>query len=291
MERKSIVNPCLPYNYSRTYCALKRLVCRYRGLVRFSDTGTSQKKRNIPTIVLGRGNRKLLAAAAIHGREYVTTGYLLKCVEEYAESYVKADKISGFDLRDILCECSFYIVPVANPDSVEIALGRDKPFECSKDFCAYMYKDNARGVNLNANFPFEWDKVPACRHGGGAPASERETRFLMDLCMKHRFEKALSFHSRGGCVYWRDSKNGEIKGDGETAKNIALCCGLRLCPSTEKAEDYSGGFENWFRNTYKRPALCIELVSDENAPFDKSVSEFYKYTDFERTKNALLCAI
>lgn len=291
MERKSIVNPCIPYNYSRTYSALKRLVCRYAGLVRFADTGTSQKKRNIPSVVLGRGNKKILAIASVHGREYVTTGYLLKCVEEYAESYVRSDKIEDFDIREIFWEYSFYVVPMANPDSVEIALGRDEPYVKAEDFCAYEYKDNARGVNLNANFPFEWEKVPPSRHRGRSAASERETRFLMSMCRKHDFESALSFHSRGGCVFWRDSGNGEVKGDCTAAQKIALRCGLHLCPVTEKAEAYSGGFENWFRSTYKKPALCIELVGDEKAPFDKCCTEFYEYTDFERTKTALLCAI
>ncbi len=291
MEIKSIVNPCVPYNYCRTYSALKRLVCRYRGLVRFADTGTSQKKRNIPTIVLGRGNKKILAVASVHGREYVTTGYLLKCTEEYAESYVRSDKIEDFDIRDILSEYSFYIVPMANPDSVEIALGADEPYVLPKDFCAYEYKDNARGVNLNANFPFKWDKVPPSRYGGRGPASERETRFLMALCRKHDFLKVLSFHSRGGCIYWRDAGNGEVKGDCAAAQKIALRCGLRLCSVTESAEDYSGGFENWFRSTYKRPAFCIELVDDETAPFDECCTDFYRYTDFERTKTSLLCAV
>ena len=290
MDRTNIVNPCVAYNYCRLYPALKRLVCRYKGLVRFADTGTSCKNRNIPTVVLGTGKKKILALGSIHGREYVTAGYLLRCIEEYADAFEKRYKIDGFDMGDVLGEYSFYVVPNSNPDSVEISLGRDVPLGGVRDFCAYENKDNARGVNLNANFPFFWEKVPAVRHPGTAPASERETRFIMDLCRKHDFGKALSFHIRGGCIYWRDKGNAEVAGDSETAQRIALRCGLRLCPETEKVQDFSGGFENWFRYEYKKPAFCIELVHDERTPFDKCCRDFYSCVDFERTKTVLLCA-
>lgn len=291
MERKFITDPTTPYDYCRTYTALKRLVCRYKGLIRFLETGASFKKRCIPTIVLGKGEKKILAIASIHGREYVTTGYLLKCAEEYVRCYEGEDSIKGYNLREILREYSFYMVPMSNPDSVEIAMGRDKPVKIPMGFDFYMNKENARGVNLNANFPYKWEEVPQTRHRGKVPASEVETRFLMSLCKKYEFRMLFSFHIRGGCVYWRDSGNGVIKGDCQVVQRISLRCGLRVCPVTERAEDYSGGFENWFRNVFKRPAFCVELVADENAPFDKCCEHFYEYTDFEKTKEVLLCAI
>ena len=182
-------------------------------------------------------------------------------------------------------------MPVANPDSVEISLCFDEPFCKGEGFSHYSNKDNARGVNLNANFPFEWESVPKERHPGKGAASERETRFLINLCEKNKFEKMLSLHCRGGCIYWRDRGNGEIKGDFALADKIARGCNFYLCGETENAEDYSGGFENWFRHRFKKPALCIELVSVENAPFDLCCSEFEKYTDWQNTKNLFLRAI
>ncbi len=284
MERKVIVDPHYPYTYRRTLCAVKRLVCRYRGLLRIGETGSSEQGRNIPLLILGTGKRKILLIGSIHGREYVTTGYLLRCVEEYALSFQKAEIYGGFDLQSILQEYSFYILPVCDPDSVEIALGRALPVHRSEDFCAYTYKNNGRNVNLNANFPFEWQAVPKERQGGAFAASERETRFIMSLCEKHGFEKALSFHTRGGCVYWRDSVNGRVPHDRELAESISLCCRLKLCPVTSEKKDCAGGFENWFRYRCNRPSLCVELVSDETAPFDLACKEFEFYTDWEYTR-------
>lgn len=273
------IDPHIPYNYKRTSCTVERLCEKYRGIITRDICGKSEKGRNIYVLKLGCGKRKILFAGAIHGREYVTASFLFHSLELYA---------SGCEFRKIFEEYSFYVVPVCNPDSVEISLGLDVPFERLDSFCHYTNKDNARGVNLNANFPFEWDFVPKERHPGKSAASEKETRFLMELCERICFEKMLSLHCRGGCIYWKDRGNGEIKGDFLFADKIARGCNFYLCPVTENKEDYSGGFENWFRYRFKKPALCIELVSDENAPFDLCCTEFEKYTDWRNTKRLFI---
>lgn len=277
-----ITDPHIPYSYKRTSDTVKVLCEKHRGVLAKDICGKSEKGRNIYVLKLGCGKRKILFVGAMHGREYVTTSFLFRSLELYA---------SGCEYRKIFEEYSFYVVPVCNPDSVEISLGLDVPFEKNENFCHYTNKDNARGVNLNANFPFEWDSVPKERHPGKCAASEKETRFLINLCERNCFEKMLSLHSRGGCIYWKDMGNGETKGDSLLAEKIAKGCKLYLCSVTEKKEDYSGGFENWFRYRFKKPALCIELVSDENAPFDLCCAEFEKYTDWKNTKRLFLEAV
>ena len=291
MNRKDIIDPHYPYVYRRTVCAVKRLACRYKGIIKSGETGISTQGRNILSIILGKGKRKILLIGSVHGREYVTAGYLLKCVEEYASHFQRTENIGVFNIKNILSDFSFYIVPVSNPDSVEISLGRAYPVKKDKNFCAYTYKNNANNINLNANFPFCFEDVPISRQGGQSGASEGETRFIMTLCEKNDFETAISFHIRGGCVYWRDSKNGRIEGDRDIAENLKNICGFRLCEETKSPQDYSGGFENWFRYRFSRPALCVELVNQEDAPFDLICKEFEKYTDWERTKVAPLAAV
>lgn len=277
-----IVDPCIPFDYERTSRVITELCEKYRGIIRKDIVGKSEKGRNIYVIKLGSGRRKVLFVGAIHGREYVTANFLFYSMELYAGSD---------ECKEILREYTFYIVPVCNPDSVEIALSLDEPVCKEAGFCHDTFKDNARGVNLNANFPFKWKCVPVERHPGRCGASEKETRFLIKLCEENRFEKLLSLHSRGGCIYWRDKGNGIVKGDLSLAEKIAENCNFYLCPVTEKKEDYSGGFENWFRYRFKRPALCVELVSDENAPFDLCCKEFEKYTDWKKTKKLFSSAL
>lgn len=286
---EKIINPLHPYSYGRMCYAVKRLREEYTGLIDTVCTSRSTQGRCIPVLKLGHGKRKILAVSAIHGREYVSTGYILLCMEEYARAFFQREKYCGFDVRGLLEEFTFHIVPMSNPDSVEIALGRCYPCVRIDTFSPYFYKNNANNVNLNANFPFEWQAVPESRQGGSSAGSECETKFLMNICEKFGYEKMLSFHSRGDCLYWRDEGNGMVEKDKAVAQMLQEVCGFSLCKPTSKAENYAGGFENWFRYKYKRPAVCVELIKDKDAPFDVCCSDFYNLTRWEQTRCAMLC--
>ncbi len=286
--QKYSVNPQYPFTFIRTRYAVRCLQKKYPQIIKMIRGGCSEQGRDIFLLRFGKGEKKVLVTAAIHGREYVTTGFLLKILELYAEYFCENTFMECVSIRNLLDEFSFYIIPQCNPDSVEISLRRAKPSVKIENYIPYCYKDNARGVNLNANFPYLWEYVPKERNGGEYSASEKETRFLMDVCRKYEFEKMISLHTRGGCVYWRDKGNGEITGDKEFAHKLSHLCKLKLCKETEDIKSYSGGFENWFRYEFKRPAVCVELVNDEDAPFDLCCREFYTYTDWQNTKNILL---
>ena len=267
------------------------LAKRYGKILCVSDVYRSTQGRKIYVLKLGKGAKTILFTAAIHGREYVSTSFLLYITEFYARANEVGKRISGEDVRKIFREYSFCIVPVSNPDSVEIALKKENPNVNIGDFCAYTFKDNANGVNINANFPFCWDEVPENRHKGVCAASEKETQNLMSLCKKYDFQKMLTLHSRGGCLFWRDAGNGVVENDKELAQKIEKRCGFSLCPVTEDVKAYSGGFENWFRHKYRKAAICVELVKDENAPFDLCCRKFFEYTDWKKTKNLFLSVI
>ena len=286
-----IVNPCFPYTYRRVYYCVKSLLETYGEILSLEDTYISEQGRNIYILKLGKGKDKILFAGAIHGREYVTTSFLLYSAETYARAWYEDQNIGGRNIRKLLAENSFYIAIQSNPDSVEIALGRAKPEVYIRDFCFGEFKDNANGVNLNANFPFEWEYVPLRRHGGVFAASEKETKALINLCENHNFNTMVSLHCRGGCIYWRDGVNGVIPKDREVSERIADMCKLSLCGVTEKKEDCAGGFENWFRYRFKRVGLCVELVDDVNADFNICVRDFYRQTDWENTQNLFVSAV
>ncbi len=285
---EKIINPLYPYTYRRMCYSIKRLEEKYKGLIHTFCIAFSTQGRCIPVLSLGCGERKILGVSAIHGREYVSTGYILLCLEEYAEAFLCGETYCGYDVRGILKDFTFHIVPMANPDSVEIALGRVKPLVQVQNFNSYFYKNNANNVNINANFPFEWQAVPEYRQGGSSAGSEAETKFLIKLCEKQQYEKMLSFHSRGDCLYWRDEGNGEIEKDRAVAERLSEVCGFTLCTPTKEKSDYSGGFENWFRYKFRKPAVCVELIKDENAPFSMCCKDFYNLTRWEQTRGALL---
>ncbi len=288
-EKGFVTDPTLPYTPERLVRDAEKICKRYPALVKMSILGISPLGYPIPLINLGCGERKILAVAGMHGREYVTTGYLARCVEEYAEAADKNRLYGGFSLRKILRDNTFYCVPLANPDGMTIARGLHTPPDEYKGE-AGLFKNNSRNVNLNANFPFLWESVAKDRAGGESAASETETKILMQLCEENSFEMLLSFHCRGGTLYWRDEENGEVPCDEEISRRLSLLCGYSLEAVSRDVRLYSGGFENWFRHRFGKVGLCVELVREENADFSHICRDFYDAVDFANTRLTLLAA-
>lgn len=264
-----------PYGYTELLEDLLRLTALYNEKVCVEITGASVKGRLLPLIEIGNGQRKLLAVAAVHGREFISSAFLMRSVYEFLGKGTE------------LCGKSLFVLPMLNPDGVEIALSRDMPLIKKENFKAELFKNNANDINLNANFPFCFKRVPKSREGGTSAASEPETKALIKLCEKEGFSAAISLHARGNCIFWRDFGNGAVKGDKELAKSFENKCGFELIAPTKNAEDYSGGFENWFRCRCRRPALCIELVKDEDIGFSDMCRDFDRAVIWDNTKELL----
>jgi predicted deacylase len=263
-----IVNPLAPYDSSRLFHDTAALAQRYPAALSLSSIGKSALGKDIPLLKLGHGGRHVLWIGALHSREPITAAYLLLVAEEYANAYCGAAPYAGYSaerVKQLLSEFTVFIVPMANPDGVDIATaGGPANVEVAN---SGKWKCNANGVNLNRNFPFDWEKNKESVskynyefYKGPSAGSEPETKALMELCATTPFEHMVSCHTQGQVLYWRDNKNGEVPGDIELAGTIAGICGFRLLPSTKFASDgWGGGFENWFRSEYGRPGICLEF--------------------------------
>lgn len=237
--------------------------------------GFSEKGRKLVLIKIGSGSRCLLAVGGIHGRETVTSLFLMK-------------SLCSLDPDDpVFRDITLYAAPMANPDGVEIFLGRDKPNKQDEDFVPELFKNNANNVNLNANFPYIHTCVPKKRQGGNFACSESETRSLIKLCTCKNFSSMISLHARGNCIFWRDCGNGSVNGDFALTDALCKSCGFSAVLPTKSPADYSGGFENWFRHRFKRPALCIELVKDEDISYRDMRKHFESAVVWSKTKNLL----
>ena len=280
-----IVDPLEPYNSVRLYRDVQAIADRYPEIVTLDTIGRSVLGKDIPLLKLGVGRRPLLWIGALHGREVVTTGYLLLLAETYAQAYTHYEACGDTPAEKVqwlLDEFVIYIVPMANPDGVDIvtAGGTAEVYVQNPK----TWKSNANGVNLNRNFPFDWDSYkPKMDHpknnylnftGVGA-GSEPETQALMALCESVAFEHMVSCHCQGKVLYWRDNKNGPIPGDEALARAIAKTTGYRMLPSTTSAAaGWAGGFENWFRYRYNRPGVCMEFCRYNTVDFE-TMAKFY----------------
>lgn len=123
--------------------------------------GHSLRGRPIRVWHLGESGRPVvLLIASMHGDEAAPAQIL---------NTIRAGQaIMGVDL---------WVLPTYNPDGV-----------------AAHRRQNARGVDLNRNFPYRWADLDGPVESGSRPASEPETRAVMALLKRIRPDRIVSFH-------------------------------------------------------------------------------------------------
>jgi g-D-glutamyl-meso-diaminopimelate peptidase len=255
---------------------IKTLKKQYPGLVDYAWFGKSAAGVNIPVVTLGKGPKKILIVAAMHPAEHVTSLQVMRSIDTYACAYAKKQKIDGISVRDVLDRVTFYFVPTPNPDGIAIVMGtanaKQKALAVKavgekyyRNNRALHWKGNANAVNLNRNFPAKWaDQEKAYRkptslhYPGKAAASEPETKALMELCRAHDFAFMLSDHTYGQVLYWNDPYTGTIPGAASLLNKLKKATGYR--PDTTLPYYNGGRFEKWFRYTFNRPAVVVEML-------------------------------
>lgn len=131
----------------------------------------SVEGRALEITVLGDGEESVLLLATIHGDEWAGTPLL----ERLVRHLLAHPELAG-DRRVV-------VLPCANPDGY--AAGR---------------RTNARGVDLNRNFPAS-NRRTAARHGAHA-LSEPEAQFVRALVERERPTRIVSIHQPLGCIDW-----------------------------------------------------------------------------------------
>ncbi len=299
---KSIIDTTYAESYSSINSTIKKLYALYPDKITITSLGTSEAGNNIPMITLGKGKKKALIVGAFHAREHITTKYILRCIEDYCFATTTASgKMGSFNIRSLLNEYTLYIVPCTNPDGLEIIRSRLTPKNHKvKDLSEY--KANYNGVDLNRNFPLAWDKInngvtkPSDYYFKGYSAGDqKETQALMTLCENNSFEFMLSIHIKGNCLYWGDTYNTKYNSQYKAfAKDIADTCGFYMTQPTKEATSYGGGFENWFRHTYNRPGVCVELSDVDNTvkPLgNANYKDFDGFVNYKYSKYAIAAAM
>lgn len=271
VEEKNIINYKSRQTYSMMWKGIENLCKEYPEILSYSVYGKSTKGRSLPLVKMGTGAKKGLIVAGIHGTEHITTTYALRCIEDYCRAYKNGGRYGNYNLVDLFAKYTLYVVPNCNPDGSEIAHNGDSPLVSVANFKRWEYKANANGVNLNRNFPFYFDGINLMKnpkpdneyYKGPSGGSEIETKELMELCNENSFSFMLSLHARGNITYWSDVITPNAGGitSGLCSKIQSITGIVKTSSPTSNPSSYGGGFENWFRYTYQRPGICVELMN------------------------------
>lgn len=296
----AIVNPYVPYTWDRMTAEARKLRDAYPGLIQLASAGSSVEGRDLLVIRLGTGDRKILLLGAHHAREYITSSFLMKMVEAYAEKASKDQPFGDYYPAELLSRVTLVVVPMVNPDGVNLvnnglkAVNRQEEVEAMAMVGSgyRAWKANINGVDLNRQYPAWWEEKhdvvgrPASENfKGTASATEPEVRAMMDLARSDDFMLSASFHAKGEVIYWADSGTVDaIDGAKAIARRMEKLTGYELMPVSGKPSVYGAGFENWFRKEFLRPSFCIELtpgngtdMPHDDAKFDSLVWEKARY--------------
>ncbi|WP_096156576.1 M14 family zinc carboxypeptidase [Bacillus sp. FJAT-45066] len=264
---KKIVNASVQnYTYAQMVKDIELLEQMYGGLLKKEIIGKSLDGRNIYAIKLGTGKNEVVFSGSSHAREHMTTNVLMKMIDEYAYAYMTNGKFDGFDVRTVLNNTSIWFIPMMNPDGVTLvqlgpdALGSNLAKQAihfnggSRNFTSW--KANARGVDLNRQFPAMWDTIannpgkPSESHyKGPRPLSEPEALAVYDFIRNKNFTLSVAYHSSGNIIYARNP--------GPVVNKVSQKTGYNIVNLTNSRS--GGGLNDWFVTTYKREGFTPEI--------------------------------
>lgn len=240
--------------------------------------------RTVWMLRLGTGKRKVLLTAGHHANEYLTSLLLLRLLEEYLNAIGNNGGVFGFSARQLLERTSLYMVPMVNPDGVDLVTGELAPESREYQNAARLaaegprvrfpagWKANLQGVDLNLNYPTGWERAKqikaqagVCRPGprdyaGAHPLDQPETKALYELACRLKPHVMAAWHTQGKEIY--GARPDGTFPDEALARRMAKASGYRL--AQVPPESANGGFRDWFLEEFDRPAFTIEAGLGEN---------------------------
>ena len=147
----------IPTNISYSYPILQMNITSLKTLFPFIETasiGTSVLGNSISYIKIGNGPKEIFYNASFHANEWISTPVLMKFIEDYLLAYVNNSTIYGYSARSLFNQVSLYIVPMINPDGVNLVTGEYKPGSST-----YIRAQNIAKNYPSIPFPSGWNSI------------------------------------------------------------------------------------------------------------------------------------
>lgn len=278
----------IPTNISYSYTILQMNIASLKTLFPFIETGSigsSVLGNNLSYIRIGNGPKEVFYNASFHANEWITTPVLMKFIEQYLLAYVNNTNIYGYNARNLFNNISLYIVPMVNPDGVNLVTGEYKPGSneyiraqnIARNYPSISFpsgwKANIEGIDLNLQFPAGWEQARQIKFSqgfttraprdfvGDGPLVAPEALAVYNFTLSHNFELVLAYHTQGKEIYWQFQNYATPR-----ARNIGIqfanASGYLLA-DVPFASSFAG-YKDWFLQQYQRPGYTIEAGIGQN---------------------------
>lgn len=274
----AIVNTTIPITSDICDRTIQEIVRTYP-FCRTELLAATAFQRPIRTLVIGTGPRKVLFTAAHHANEWITAYILLRYAEEFAGAIASNGRIGSEDARELADAVTIYMIPLVNPDGVDLVTGALQPGNIQYDLARRLaenypqipfpdgWKANLLGVDLNLNYPAGWLQareikfsqgftLPGPRdYVGRAPLNQLETQALADYTELLDPELILAYHTQGKEIYWT-FEDIEVPGARQLGEAMSEASGYTLADVPYNSA--FAGYKDWFIQEFRRPGYTIE---------------------------------
>lgn len=264
----------------------------------WGSIGKSCWGRELYYIRLGRGKKVFLYNGAHHGMESITSAMLMRFAEDFLRARHSGGSLGGYNAGELLKKVSLYIIPMVNPDGVELAVnGLPRTISGPEKIRLIEYNNgsdnfsswqaNARGVDLNHNYDAMWHlsrsvgkRCGICGPGptrfpGEAPLSEAESRSLVQFTREKCPRLVIAFHSQGKVIY-QGFMGKEPTESQRIARGFEIVSPYKIDKPSGMAS--YGGYKDWFVKEFRRPGYTVEVGEGENPLNDENLPIIYKET-------------
>ena len=219
----------------------------------------------------------------------------MKYLENYAGAYASDGQVGGIAASELYRRTTLSVVPMVNPDGVNLVTGRFDPAGTAYFSALSMngtaagfpedWKANIRGVDLNLQYPAGWETAKKIKYAQGytkpgprdyvgpRSLSEPESNAVYRYSRSETFSLSLSYHAQGEVIYWK-YRDYAPDGAEKIGTELSRISGYTL----ELTPDESGyaGYKDWFIQDLNRPGYTIDVDIGKNPLPLEQLPEIYR---------------